>query len=449
MDRAEKKQFVAELSDAFEHTPMVFLARNHGLAVPQMQSLRHEMRRHGAIAQVIKNRLAKIAIAGTRYENLSPYLKDPTICVYSRDPEADPIGPSQVLIDFSKSTPKFEIVAVWIGGSVLGPDGVKALAELQSLDELRARLIGLIQAPAVKIAQLLTAAPAGLARAIAAYSELPVEMHPKPKQVAAVPKQELKIAHLTDTHLTDRLVATPTQLNELLPSTIVRRLMSEDVGQRIGGIRRAGELVRSLERNDEMGSAKTLPALEAFEASTLTSRLYDCVFSNNADEAREAAYELVVSAPRLRGKLDPSRRLYQLGTHEQAEFRKALLKFFSDANLLYFSYVDAVTRKGAQPGEMTVHVKVRISRRVPFTIGEEPLYLNACKVVSDHFVIGSPLAESVETTVVRRPEIEEDGLVAEGETHLTVRLDRVAGLKVPIVIGFDRSVETVDIDVQR
>jgi large subunit ribosomal protein L10 len=166
MDRAEKKELVATLSEVFKTTNVVVVAHYSGLTVAQMQTLRKQMKQAGAQVKVAKNRLAKIALDGTDVASIAPLMKGPTLIAYSGDPIAAP----KVAVDFAKANEKFVILGGAMGKTALNPDGVKALASLPSLDELRAKLVGLIQAPATKLAQLSNAPAAKLARVIQAYA---------------------------------------------------------------------------------------------------------------------------------------------------------------------------------------------------------------------------------------------------------------------------------------
>lgn len=167
MDRAAKKQLVESLNGVFKETAVVVVARNAGLTVSQMQNLRKQMKQAGASVKVTKNRLAKIALDGTDASAIVPLLKGPTVLAYSGDPIAAP----KVAADFAKGHEKFVILGGAMGKTALDQNGVKALAALPSLDELRARLIGLIQAPATKIAQVVNAPAAKVARVVAAYAK--------------------------------------------------------------------------------------------------------------------------------------------------------------------------------------------------------------------------------------------------------------------------------------
>jgi large subunit ribosomal protein L10 len=167
VDRAEKAQAVAALNEVFAKAPVVVVAQYSGLTVAQMQKLRKHARESGASVQVAKNRLAKIALDGTSVASIGPLLKGPTLIAYSDDPVAAP----KVAAAFAKDHDKFVILGGALGAQALDPDGVKSLATLPSLDELRAKLVGLIQAPATKIAQLTTAPAAKLARVVQAYAD--------------------------------------------------------------------------------------------------------------------------------------------------------------------------------------------------------------------------------------------------------------------------------------
>ena len=167
MDRTAKNDAVATLNDVFANTSVVVVAHYAGLTVAQFQKLRREMKANGATVKVAKNRLAKIALEGTDVASISPLLMGPTLIAYSNDPVAAP----KVAIAFAKENDKLVILGGAMGKTALNPEGVKALASMPSLDELRAKLLGLLQAPATKIAQLSTAPAAKLARVFQAYAD--------------------------------------------------------------------------------------------------------------------------------------------------------------------------------------------------------------------------------------------------------------------------------------
>lgn len=166
MDRAQKTEAVAELNRTFNEVGVVVVTRNLGLTVAQSSVLRMKMREAGAQYRVSKNKLAKIALDGTDYLSIGDMLTGPVALATS----IDPIAAAKVVVEFAKTNDKFEIVGGAMGDTLLDVDGVKSLATLPSLDELRAKIIGLVQAPATKLAQI-AAAPAGqLARVLGAYA---------------------------------------------------------------------------------------------------------------------------------------------------------------------------------------------------------------------------------------------------------------------------------------
>lgn len=166
MDRAQKSELVAELNRSFAETSVVVVTRNLGLTVAQSTALRTKMREAGASYKVAKNRLARIALDGTPYGSISDLLVGPTALSTS----ADPVAPARVIVDFAKTNDKLEIVGGAMGDTVLDVNGVKALAELPSLDELRAKIVGLVQAPATKVVQIVQAPAGQLARVFGAYA---------------------------------------------------------------------------------------------------------------------------------------------------------------------------------------------------------------------------------------------------------------------------------------
>jgi large subunit ribosomal protein L10 len=166
MDRVEKTELVASLQEVFKTTNVVVVCHYAGLTVAQMSALRRQARQVGASVKVTKNRLAKIALEGTDVASISALLKGPTLLAYSGDPVAAP----KVASDFAKANDKLVILGGAMGRTALDPNGVKALAALPSLDELRAKLVGLLQAPATKIAQVVTVPAAKVARVVSAYA---------------------------------------------------------------------------------------------------------------------------------------------------------------------------------------------------------------------------------------------------------------------------------------
>ena len=166
MDRAAKQELVTELNGVFKAANTVIVAHYVGLTVSQMQVLRRQAKHAGANVKVAKNRLAKIALQGTDAAPIGPLLKGPALIAYS----GDPVAASKVAVDFAKGHEKFVILGGVMGTTALDPNGVKALASLPSLDELRAKIVGLLKAPATKIAQVINAPAAKVARVVQAYA---------------------------------------------------------------------------------------------------------------------------------------------------------------------------------------------------------------------------------------------------------------------------------------
>lgn len=166
MNRSEKTESVAALNANFNESAVVVVTRNLGLTVAQSTDLRLKMRDAGANYKVAKNSLAKIALKDTQYDSLSDLLTGPVALATS----SDPVAAAKIAVEFAKTNDKLEIVGGAMGATVLDVDGVKALASMPSLDELRAKIVGLVQAPATKLAQLSTAPAAKLARVFGAYA---------------------------------------------------------------------------------------------------------------------------------------------------------------------------------------------------------------------------------------------------------------------------------------
>ena len=167
MDRAQKAAAVAELNRTFSEVGVVVVTRNLGMTVAQSTDLRTKMRAVGASYKVSKNKLAKIALDGTDYLSIGDMLTGPVALATS----PDPVAAAKVAVDFAKTNDKFEIVGGAMGATTLDVEGVKALATLPSLDELRAKIVGLIVAPATKLATITQAPAAQLARVLSAYAE--------------------------------------------------------------------------------------------------------------------------------------------------------------------------------------------------------------------------------------------------------------------------------------
>ena len=167
MDRSQKAESVASLNAVFSEVGVVVIARNLGLTVAQSTALRGKIRDAGASYKVAKNSLARLAIKDTDYAGIGDMLTGPTAIATS----VDPVAAAKAVVEFAKTNDKLEIVGGSMGALMLSSEGVKALASLPSLDQLRGTIIGLVQAPATKIAQLVTAPAAKLARVFGAYAE--------------------------------------------------------------------------------------------------------------------------------------------------------------------------------------------------------------------------------------------------------------------------------------
>ena len=167
MDRSQKADAVAQLNAVFNEVGVVVVTRNLGMTVAQSTDLRGKMRDVGASYKVAKNSLAKLALEDTDYVGLGDMLTGPVGLAWSKDP----VAAAKAAVEFAKSNDKLEIVGGSLGSVVLDEAGIKALATMPSLDEMRAKLIGLVNAPATKIAQVVTAPAAKVARVFAAYAD--------------------------------------------------------------------------------------------------------------------------------------------------------------------------------------------------------------------------------------------------------------------------------------
>jgi large subunit ribosomal protein L10 len=167
LDRTEKREFVAALAAVFAETSMVVVTRNDGLTVAQATDLRRRMRAAGANFKVAKNRLAVLALEGTRFDGIKPLLKGPTALAWAKDP----VAVAKAAVEFAKTNEKLVLLGGALGTQTLSADGVKALAELPSLDTLRAGLVGMLQTPATRVAGVLQAPAGQLARVFGAYAK--------------------------------------------------------------------------------------------------------------------------------------------------------------------------------------------------------------------------------------------------------------------------------------
>lgn len=164
MNRAQKREAVAELNEVFTNTSSVVVTQYSGLNVAEISDLRRQMRNAGATFKVTKNRLTKLALEGTPYAPIADLFTGPTGIAYSDDP----IAPAKVAVTFAKDNEKLVVLGGAMGGSQLDVDDVKALASLPSLEELRGTIVGLLQGPATKLLGVVQAPASQLVRVLSA-----------------------------------------------------------------------------------------------------------------------------------------------------------------------------------------------------------------------------------------------------------------------------------------
>jgi large subunit ribosomal protein L10 len=167
VDRSHKEQQVAALNASLSDIACLVITHQSGLTVAEVTRLRGQMRDAGASFKVTKNRLARLALKGTKFEHLSPMFTGPTAIAYSRDP----VAAAKVAVEFADKNEKLVIVGGALGTQKLDVAGVKALASLPSLDQLRGKILGLLQAPATRIAGVLQAPAGQLARVLSARAK--------------------------------------------------------------------------------------------------------------------------------------------------------------------------------------------------------------------------------------------------------------------------------------
>lgn len=167
MERAEKAELVTSLTEVFKSSGAIVVAHYSGLTVGDMETLRVSMKKAGGQVKVAKNRLAKLALKETEGADISALFTGPTIIAYSEDPVTAP----KIAVEFAKKHDKFVVLGGAMGATELDADGVQALATMPSLDELRARIAGMLTQPAARIASVVQAPGGQVARVIAAYSE--------------------------------------------------------------------------------------------------------------------------------------------------------------------------------------------------------------------------------------------------------------------------------------
>ncbi|MBR2300075.1 MAG: 50S ribosomal protein L10 [Alphaproteobacteria bacterium] len=153
MNRDEKKQLLDELHELLNGAEVVVISHYKGLTVAEVSELRDAVRKAGAGFRVTKNRITKLALKDTKFEGLADLFKGPTAIAFSNDP----VAACKACVNFAKDNEKLILVGGAMGENALSIDEIKRLATIPSMDELRAKLIGLLQAPASKLARVTKA----------------------------------------------------------------------------------------------------------------------------------------------------------------------------------------------------------------------------------------------------------------------------------------------------
>ena len=153
MNRDEKKQLLNELHELFNNSEVVVISHYKGLTVAEVSELRNNVRKAGAGFRVTKNRITKLALKDTKFEGLTDLFTGPTAIAFA----ADPVSACKACVEFAKNNEKLIIVGGALSSGALSLDEIKRLATIPSMDELRAKIIGLLQAPAAKLARVTKA----------------------------------------------------------------------------------------------------------------------------------------------------------------------------------------------------------------------------------------------------------------------------------------------------
>lgn len=167
MERAEKSELIASLQSSFAGAGSIVVARNAGLTVADLETLRKQMKQAGGTVKVAKNRLAKLALKETDTADISALFQGPTVVAFAEDPMTAP----KVAAAFADKNQKFEILGGAMGKTGLDVNNVKALATMPSLDQLRATLAGMLLQPGTRIASILQAPGGQIARVLSAHAE--------------------------------------------------------------------------------------------------------------------------------------------------------------------------------------------------------------------------------------------------------------------------------------
>lgn len=167
MNRSQKAEEVKNLQTTFQDNELIVVTHYRGLTVEAVTDLRNKLREGGVSYKVTKNTLARLAVKGTAYESITDLFSGPTAIAASKDP----VAAAKISVEFAKSNDNLVIIGGSMYGKVLDEAGVKALASMPSLDELRSKIVGMLSTPATRMATVLQAPASQLARVTAAYSE--------------------------------------------------------------------------------------------------------------------------------------------------------------------------------------------------------------------------------------------------------------------------------------
>lgn len=165
MDRTEKAELVSEYRQLFQDSALVVVTHYAGMTVKEMTDFRGQLRKAGANYKVSKNRLTRLALEDTNFKGIADLFTGPTGIAFS----VDPITAAKAAVNYAKTNEKLVILGGAFNGQVLDANGIKTLATLPSLDELRAKLLALLQTPATRIAGIMQAPAGQVARVIGAY----------------------------------------------------------------------------------------------------------------------------------------------------------------------------------------------------------------------------------------------------------------------------------------
>ncbi len=167
MLRSEKKTFVSELEKIYQDANSVIITHYHGLTVSQITNLRKALRENGASFKIVKNTLSKIAATNVKLTHDPEAFSGPTAIAYSKDPVAAAKG----VVEFAKANDNLKVIGGIVNDKILNVGEVQQLAKLPSLDQLRGKIVGILQAPAANLARIVQAPAGSIARVIQAYSE--------------------------------------------------------------------------------------------------------------------------------------------------------------------------------------------------------------------------------------------------------------------------------------